>query len=229
MIKDSYFEDETIGTLSIVARFLYIGLWTLSDDVGNVRTHPAYIRAHLFPYDDLTLADVVGMVDELVHADRIRPYMVEGEQYATIPRFLAHQHISRPSKWRNPPPLTEHSRSTHGALIDQKKRKETETETKRNVSDESSPTPLPAEIQSLCAHLADAIVDNGSKRPTIGKGWHDAARLLVDKDRRPIDEAHQLIDWATSHEFWAANILSMPKFRAKYDQLRLQRQNGNAF
>ncbi|HLU98713.1 MAG TPA: hypothetical protein VKZ89_17905, partial [Thermobifida alba] len=29
-------------------------------------------------------------------------------------------------------------------------------------------------------------------------------------------------DWATADEFWRSNILGMPKFREKFDQLRLR-------
>lgn len=90
-----------------------------------------------------------------------------------------------------------------------------------------------ADVAELCALLADLIEGNGSKRPTITKGWKDSARLLLDKDGRSLDEAKALLDWCQRDEFWRGNILSMPKFREKYDQLRLQRdrkqtRNGGA-
>lgn len=78
------------------------------------------------------------------------------------------------------------------------------------------------DVDRLCEHLADRIQGNGSKRPTITKGWQDAARLMLDKDERPEHEIRAAIDWCQSHEFWRANILSMPKLREKYDQMRLQ-------
>lgn len=80
------------------------------------------------------------------------------------------------------------------------------------------------EVLRLCNILADLIADNGSPRPNIGKGWLDAARLMIDNDKRPIAEALSLIQWCQAHHFWKANILSMPTFRSKYDQLRLQRE-----
>ena len=65
---------------------------------------------------------------------------------------------------------------------------------------------------------------NEAKVPdTITEKWIDAARLLVDRDGRDPHEARELILWATADEFWRGNILSLPKFREKYDQLRLQR------
>ena len=78
------------------------------------------------------------------------------------------------------------------------------------------------DVERLCAHLADRIEANGSKRPAIGKKWHDAARLLLDADKRTEQQVHDAIDWCQNHEFWRANILSMPKLREQYEQLRLQ-------
>lgn len=77
------------------------------------------------------------------------------------------------------------------------------------------------DVMGLCVRLQQGIVFNGSKEPTISKGWLDAARLLLDKDGRTFDAALRLIDWCQQDTFWKANILSMPTFREKYDQLRL--------
>lgn len=89
--------------------------------------------------------------------------------------------------------------------------------------------PTRADVERICEHLADRIEANGSKRPAIGKGWHDAARLMLDRDERTEREIHGAIDWCQASEFWRGNILSLPKLREKYDQLRLQaqRQSGS--
>lgn len=82
------------------------------------------------------------------------------------------------------------------------------------------------DVQGLCDLLADSIEGNGVRRPQITKRWHDAARLLLDKDKYTIEQVEWMIRWATSHEFWRANILSMPKLREKFDQMRLQATGG---
>jgi len=79
-----------------------------------------------------------------------------------------------------------------------------------------------ADARRLCDHLADRIAEDGSKRPTIGRPWLDSARLLLDRDGRSEEEAHAAIDWCQDHTFWRSNILSMPKLREKFDQLRKQ-------
>lgn len=90
------------------------------------------------------------------------------------------------------------------------------------------PDPPRADVESLCSRLLQRIREHGSKG-TISKRWRAEARLLLDRDGRPLDEALRLIDWATADAFWKPNILSMPTFRERYDQLRLQasRQQSN--
>jgi hypothetical protein len=78
------------------------------------------------------------------------------------------------------------------------------------------------DVERICEHLADRIEANGSKRPAVSKSWRDAARLLIDRDGRREAELHLAIDWCQSHDFWRSNILSMAKFREKFDQMRLQ-------
>lgn len=77
------------------------------------------------------------------------------------------------------------------------------------------------DVERVCEHLANRIVANGCKRPTVTEEWRDEARRLIDIDGRTADQVIRCIDWATNDSFWRKNILSMPKLRAKYDQLRL--------
>ena len=84
------------------------------------------------------------------------------------------------------------------------------------------------DIERVCKHLADRIEGNGSKRPRITRTWQDSARLLMDADKRTEAQVHTAIDWCQDDEFWRSKVMSLPKLREKYDQLRLeaQRQGG---
>jgi hypothetical protein len=86
---------------------------------------------------------------------------------------------------------------------------------------DSSSSELRPDVDRLCQHLADRIEANGSKRPTITARWRNSARLLLDVDHRTEQQIRNAIDWCQADEFWRTNILSMPKLREKYDQLRL--------
>ena len=80
------------------------------------------------------------------------------------------------------------------------------------------------DVERICQHLAERIEANGSKRPSVTKGWRDAARLMLDADGRTEDEIHGAIAWCQADEFWRSNVLSLPKLRQKFDTLRLQAQ-----
>jgi hypothetical protein len=83
----------------------------------------------------------------------------------------------------------------------------------------SSPDPR---VDALCALLADRIEANGARRPTITAAWRTAARLMLERDGRTENQIRNMISWCQSDEFWRANILSMPKLREKYDQMKLR-------
>jgi len=50
---------------------------------------------------------------------------------------------------------------------------------------------------------------------------------MIDHDGRSEEQIHAAIDWCQTNEFWRSNILSMPKLREKYDQLRLAAKHEN--
>jgi helix-turn-helix protein len=86
---------------------------------------------------------------------------------------------------------------------------------------------LPQDAEILCLLLAELIEGNGSKRPPITQQWRDEARRLLDRDHRDPHEAERVMRWCQADPFWRSNVLSMPKFRQRYDQLRLRMEQPN--
>jgi hypothetical protein len=81
------------------------------------------------------------------------------------------------------------------------------------------------DVDALCMKLAALMRHNDPKAKipdteTKWKRWQDAARLLIDADERHFEEAVAVLEFSQADEFWKGNILSMPKFREKYMQLR---------
>lgn len=101
---------------------------------------------------------------------------------------------------------------------------ETETYTETEEPEDLLALAQREDVERLCAHLADRIEGNGSKRPPINKQWRDAARLMIDNDGRTEDQIHAAIDWCQNDEFWRRNVMSMPTLRKQYDRLRLAAQ-----
>lgn len=92
------------------------------------------------------------------------------------------------------------------------------------IAIEPEPPPDRADVERICAYLADRIAANGSRRPTVSRKWRQAARLMLDRDGRTEDQVIRAIDWCQDDEFWRGNVLSMPKLRDQYDRLRLAAQ-----
>lgn len=86
------------------------------------------------------------------------------------------------------------------------------------------------EVIALCERLADRIATNTGKRPTITQAWKLSCRRMMELDGIAFDHIVGAIDWCQQDDFWAANILSMPKLREKYPTLLLQakRKKGAA-
>ncbi|MEV1013741.1 hypothetical protein AB0I89_23610 [Micromonospora sp. NPDC049801] len=88
--------------------------------------------------------------------------------------------------------------------------------------------PYREDVERVCTYLAEWIVKNGSKRPTISDGWRAEARRMIDLDKRSLDEIHRITRWSQKHPFWKSNIMSIPKLREKFDQLRLRMEAEEA-
>ena len=91
-------------------------------------------------------------------------------------------------------------------------------------STEPSPPAEPAADAPLCNLLSSLLEANGvpEAKRRVSKAWRDAERLMLERDGRDYQQAETLLRWATNHDFWRPNVLSMTGFRSKYDQIRLQ-------
>lgn len=80
--------------------------------------------------------------------------------------------------------------------------------------------PTRSDVEGLCRYFLAAL-DRNDVKAKVTDRWKTEARLLLDRDKRDPAEIRAVIDWATQDSFWRANVLSVPKLREKYDQLRL--------
>lgn len=252
-VKPEYWADEDMAALVRDARLLYIGLWNIADEHGRLRGDPRWIKGQLFAYDDdLDAHEVDVLLDSLAKAGKLVRYRVDGRRYAFLPKLATHQRLEpekvpsklpdpadadpdiapdQPTQFRADESARNSDESTpreedhallyvagsmeHGACIPREPAVRVGTQT--NERDD---------VELICRHLADRIEANGSKRPAITAKWRTEARLLIDRDARPVDKILKAIDWCQDDQFWKANILSMPTFRDKYDKLRLAAQRN---
>lgn len=106
-IKPEFWEDEVVGLLSREARLLFIATWNLADDEGLLRWSAPYLKSSAFIFDDdIDVAAVQRLMDELVESELIHPYKSgkAKQSCAYIMGFHKHQKINRPSPSKLTPP-----------------------------------------------------------------------------------------------------------------------------
>jgi len=221
-IKPELHGSPSLAKCSVPARYVFTGLLPLADDEGRLRDAPKTIVGALFPYDeDVIEKDLIGNLDELEAVDCIRRYSVDGVNYIYLPGWHDHQHIGKPTPSKLPVP-PEASQGIPGEPEDSHLGKEQGTgnrEQGRGVEPVASDDP---EILRLCTLLADLMVENGCKRPTISEAWTTDMDRLVRLDDRSPAEVDRVIRWSQASDFWASNIMSPKKLREKFDTLGIQ-------
>src|SRR4030067_2379754 len=103
-IKPEFWSDEKIGSLSFVERLLFIGLWNFADDEGIIKASPLYLKANIFPYDNLKEGDIAKALDNFEKLSMIHRYGQHSQRYLWVVKFRKYQRIDKPQKSPNPPP-----------------------------------------------------------------------------------------------------------------------------
>lgn len=241
-IRPEIWTDEKFVRMTPLARLLFIGMWNHACDNGHLDDSALQLKMRVLPAD---ACDVEPLIDEVVESGMVRRHggCLKVVNLAAIQpldlrylQFCDHcdsdpeAHYAREDKKGG---RAQPAKRTRGARVqpasglgsvgvgvggDVGVGEEPTSATLRAADDDQPTRP---EIDDLCQHLADRIEANGSKRPSITKRWRTSARLLLDVDGRTPDQVRAAIDWCQQDEFWRSNVMSMPKLREKYDQLRL--------
>ena len=90
-IKPEFFLDDELAELPMVARMLFVGLWTIADCEGRMEDRPKRIKAQILPFDD---CDVDGALQSLNDAGFIQRYEADGGKYIVVTNFRKHQRLS---------------------------------------------------------------------------------------------------------------------------------------
>ena len=229
-VDDGFYSSRKVTQIPRAERWPAIGLWTIAGTWSAKELTDGFVP-------DYQLEELGGResdADKLVHVGlwvRVQggyEFSNWGEYQPTKAEIEAQREkeAERKRKWRESRESQRESRGTDAGQDAGHQRVSghpdpTRPDPTRPTSTDVDVSSRRDDVDSLCTLLADLIEGNGSKRPTINKQWRDATRLLIDKDGREYDKAERLLRWCQADEFWRANILSMPKFRDKYDQLRL--------
>ncbi len=115
------------------------------------------------------------------------------------------------------------------AMLDKTKTK-SKNKTKININNTMSEKKVFSDdaikiTQQLISDLKS--LDKKIRIPESLNAWYKQAELLLEKDQRPFAEIQKVLHFVHNDAFWSMNILSIPKFRQKYDGLKLKMERGN--
>lgn len=92
-IKPGYNSSPAIAKVSFGARVLDQNLWPHLDGNGMIQDAPAVIKGLIFPQDDITAAQVTGLIMELVRAGRLFSLEVDRKRWLYRKDFRTEQRI----------------------------------------------------------------------------------------------------------------------------------------
>ena len=91
-IKPGFFKNEVLATLSLEARFIFIGLWCLADREGRLEDRPQRIGIEIFPYEKVDIEMSLHALSESKPPFIVR-YESKQKRYIQIINFDKHQHV----------------------------------------------------------------------------------------------------------------------------------------
>ncbi len=101
-IKPEILEDEKTAHLSDREWRIFVSMWTLSDDYGNLRGVPGWISAQtLWAFGFIDISTELEHLEEL---GLIESYDVSGQRYLHITNWSRHQRVDNPGKPQVPRP-----------------------------------------------------------------------------------------------------------------------------
>lgn len=100
-VKGEFWDDQKVTAWSPLARLIYIGLWSLSDDCGRFQADLSSIHAALARKD--RLVEVEKAFQEIVSAQKVELYEHDGETFGVVANWW-HQKIDKPNQPVRPCP-----------------------------------------------------------------------------------------------------------------------------
>jgi hypothetical protein len=102
MIKPEFWSSQTLHTVSLQARLLFVGIWNFSDDFGVCLDSDRKILGEIFPLDDnITEKKLNQWKKELIDSLLLIPVQYNDAKYLVVRSWDEHQKVDHPSgrKW----------------------------------------------------------------------------------------------------------------------------------
>jgi hypothetical protein len=181
LIRPGFFENEELCELPFEFRLLFAGLWTLADKAGRLEDRPRRIKAKIFPYDAVNVAE--GLT-ALARRGFIQRYAVEGAEYIQITTWARNQspHNTEAVSVIPPAPPVAHALDNSELTVKEQLDNDailvintgTNTDTKEGASQASPPpTPLVKEKKPKETSYPDGFTVTADMREKVHKKYPD--------------------------------------------------------
>ncbi len=148
MLSPDIWESNSFSELSDLAKIVFIGLISLSDDEGRGKANPSYIKSMLFPYDEhRRVAEIKSALSEIARCISTQFYSVNGNEYYSLTNWEKWQKIDRPSKSKLPAPPMRGEGEEVSKNPEKEKFDEGSTNTRRTLDEGSTPNRSRIEVE----------------------------------------------------------------------------------
>lgn len=106
MIAPEIWQSEDFGELSVLARIVFIGLFSMADDEGKGRAKAIYVKSILFPYDEnIRVADIDKTLEEIGSKMSVTFFIHNENKYYRLDNWKKWQSIDKPQPSKIPDPI----------------------------------------------------------------------------------------------------------------------------
>lgn len=96
MIDPNMWQSEDFGKLSLLAKIVFIGLFSNADDEGRGRANPVFLKSILFPYNEgMRSADIEKALCEISSNMSVVFYSCDGSNYYSLYNWNRWQKIDK--------------------------------------------------------------------------------------------------------------------------------------
>ena len=203
IIKESICTSENIDQLTGGAEIAFYRLMVNCDDYGRMDARPKILKSRLFPLKEMTDQDIADYLDELVRADLITVYEVDGKPYLQMKTWDKHQQVrAKKSKYPSPSEITCNQMQSDA---DKCPRNPIQSESESNPNDEKPQKRfIPPTLEDVTAYMKEIGCDID---PQYFLDYQEARNWILSNGKKAKD-------WKAVIRTWAHNNISRQKPQA---------------
>lgn len=105
-LHPDFFSDEDLGLLPYETRLTYAGLWCYADREGRLEDRPKFLKAMLFPYNDISIEEQLDILANPKNSGKpfIQRYQADGKALIQIIEWDKYQHPHHTERESGIPP-----------------------------------------------------------------------------------------------------------------------------